>query len=72
MVAGRKEIDALVAGGCSIPGCDHSSHDEGIFLHGNCHLHAGNEVMYKDGVLYINCAKCQKTVINLYVGEKDD
>lgn len=56
---------------CGIPGCA-STHDEAepMFLHGRCHMGAGNEVEYLNGVITVRCRICKKLVVQAKVAEQ--
>lgn len=55
---------------CQSPDCTHTSHGS-LFMHGRCHQGQGNEVEYKDdGVLYVRCRVCKKSVANFKVAER--
>lgn len=51
---------------CASPGCTHEKHG-GLFLHGRCHIGEGNEVEYRDGVLYVRCCVCQRQIVDIQV-----
>lgn len=56
-------------------GVDHGGkpcpHDSGpLFIHGRCHMGAGNEVEYRDGVLYIRCRECKAQVVDVAVAPR--
>jgi len=61
--------DVLDSFGCATPNCghDHST----LFLHGACHLGAGNEVQYTKatGVLTIRCNQCKRFVAAVQVAK---
>lgn len=54
---------------CGIPDCTSEHEGEPIYLHGRCHMGAGNEVEYLDGVLSIRCVRCKKEVGRIKVAE---
>ena len=47
-----KAVDRTILdkGKCSIPGCDHTSHEGGLYLHPACHPLTAVKVLYKDGI----------------------
>lgn len=55
---------------CKVPGCttEHAG-GEPIFLHGRCHIGAGNEIEYVDGLLHIRCRLCKQYVGLIKVAE---
>lgn len=55
---------------CSVPGCttEHAGGNS-VFLHGRCHVGAGNEVEYVDGLLHIRCTRCKREVAAIQVAE---
>lgn len=61
----RKHLDRQT---CSAPDCDHTAHD-GLFLHGACHPQAAIVAEYRDGILIITCATCEKFVTEIAVKE---
>lgn len=38
-----------------------------MFLHGRCHIHAGVEAEYMNGVVTIRCLECKKHIVALRV-----
>ena len=65
----RADLDRLAAGGCQSPGCDHSAHDNTVFLHARCHPSAPTYCSYEagSGVLRITCSVCRKPVASVAV-----
>lgn len=61
---GRETLDGM---SCAKPGCDHSTH-EGLWLHSKCHPPAPTWCYYKDGILTITCAECEKPIAAIVVG----
>jgi hypothetical protein len=65
-----EDLESNIAKGCTAPGC---KHDHGplteLFLHANCHPHAGVDVCYKTGSdeLTITCRNCNRPIINVGV-----
>lgn len=64
----------LDRGECQMP----HTHDErclhgGLYIHGACHIRAGNEVFYDKarGVLILSCQKCKKLVVEIKVADDD-
>ena len=60
----RVDLDSA---GCDWPGCTHTDHPV-MYLHPRCHPSAGTCVEYRrDGVLRIQCRKCEKLVAKVLV-----
>jgi hypothetical protein len=60
----RKELDQILAGGCTTPGCKHQ-HEQlsEIFLHCRRHLEAGADICYSaEGILKITCRSCAREI----------
>ena len=55
---------------CGVSGCttEHAGGDS-LFLHGRCHVGAGSEVEYVDGMLHVRCRVCKKGVALIQVAE---
>lgn len=53
----KEDLDKVT---CATPGCDHSSHDSGMFFHGKCHPQSPAWVEYRDGLIHVTCAICGK------------
>ena len=56
---------------CGFEGCttEHGG-GESMFLHGRCHMGAGNQVEYVDGLLHIRCARCKAGVALIKVADE--
>lgn len=61
----REEMDKMR---CGEPGCTHEDHD-GLFLHGKCHIESPSWVEYRDGVILVTCATCNKMIAVIAVAK---
>lgn len=64
----RKQLDAMTCGGPG--GCDHTAgggHE--MYFHARCHMEAGTEASYKDGVITMSCAQCGLFIADIKVAE---
>lgn len=53
---------------CSVPECDHTSHDgEPMYLHSSCHTGAGVYASFLSGVIHLECSECNKAVANFKI-----
>jgi len=62
----RRELDQAQ---CSVPGCDHTSHDDGLFLSAVCHPGTAVRAHYRAGVIAIACATCGAFIANIAVAD---
>lgn len=60
----RRDLDETT---CAVPGCDHTHHDEGLYLSGVCHPKAPVRALYHDGVLVFTCAVCEEFITRVAV-----
>jgi hypothetical protein len=67
----REDLEEGIACGCQAPGCTHKDHGplSAVYLHANCHPHAGVDVCYKQGSgqLEITCRTCHRLIVNVAV-----
>jgi hypothetical protein len=56
-------------GRCAVEGCDHSGHDQTLFLHGKCHPQAPVEASYSKttGTITIRCYRCHALITEVKV-----
>jgi len=61
----RNELDITE---CEVPDCTHEDHST-LYIHGRCHMNAGNEVSYNKltGLLTIACKECKKRIAQIAV-----
>jgi hypothetical protein len=64
-MAGRNELEALVARGCSEPGCDCSGVP--LALGSKCHASASVVAVYWRGTLRLVCAECESPILDVAV-----
>lgn len=53
--------------GCSTPGCEHTTHDAGMWVHSDCHPDEPLRAMYVDGEIRLSCALCEAPVAKISV-----
>jgi len=67
----REDLEEGIACGCQAPGCTHKDHGPltEVYLHANCHPHAGVDVCYKQGSgqLAITCRECHRPIVSVAV-----
>jgi hypothetical protein len=63
----RESLDGMT---CQNPGCDHTSHDHGLYLSPGCHPGGPVFALYDMGVLKIECATCHRPVAEVAVAWK--
>lgn len=68
-ISTRQELDAALAAGCAIPGCDHTGHDGPMYLHGRCHMSSQVVATYQNGVLRILCGTCNGQIVAVRVAD---
>lgn len=42
-----------------------------MYIHGRCHMSAGMEVEYIDGVLNVRCVECKKPTASIHVATRE-
>lgn len=52
------------------PGCGHEADD--LWFHGKCHLESPTWSRYRDGILTIQCARCERDVVAIHVAATPD
>jgi len=66
MAVTRRQLDEAT---CSAPGCDHTAHDDGLWLHAACHPDQPVQAFYLDGVIEMQCAICGRMVVRVEVAD---
>jgi hypothetical protein len=61
----REDLDSESR--CIIPGCNHTSKDEWMYLHARCHREAKVWAKYRNGVLSVECGRCHREVVSVNV-----
>ncbi|MDA1195380.1 MAG: hypothetical protein O2894_09375 [Planctomycetota bacterium] len=57
-------------GPCSVPGCGEVHPDDSLWFHANCHLASPTWARYAQGVLTIQCARCERDIVALHVAQR--
>ncbi len=66
----REQMDTMAQQGCSVPGCNHESHEPIIFLHSRCHTGGQTNAFYnEDNRLQVNCGRCNRYICDIAVKE---
>ena len=60
----RVQMDPMT---CAVPGCDHTDHGGGMFMHPRCHVGTPTWCSYGNGVVTISCAECDQVVARIAV-----
>ena len=56
---------------CAEPGCGDIHPEDDLWFHAKCHLDSPTWARYRDGVLTIQCARCERDVVALVVASRD-
>ena len=68
----REQLDALAVLGCGMPDCPQPHDHSALYFRSKCHSVVGsNKVSYKDGILSILCAACEKPIVSIPVASRD-
>ena len=57
---------------CAVPGCGDVHADDDLWFHAKCHLDSPTWARYRDGVLTIQCARCERDVVALHVARRSN
>ena len=57
----------LEASRCDVPGCEDTTE---LWFHARCHLGSPTWVTYRDGVVTIVCARCDREIASLVVASR--
>jgi hypothetical protein len=70
----QRELDNYVREGCQVPHCTHKHEQAEIWLSPRCHRTEGVFVVYREGVVILECAVCRTHICTVAVaeGEKND
>lgn len=61
----RKDLDSVFDKGCGNPECNCKA----SYVHPKCHIGAGCNVRYEEGILYISCRECDRPIAPIKVAE---
>ena len=60
----RLQLDGMT---CHAEDCDHSGHDNEMYMHPRCHVGSPTWAVYEDGVINVKCAECKTLVVRIAV-----
>ncbi len=62
----KTELDQRQCAECGVPGCENP-----VVLMPKCHYGSPVVALYFDGVMTLKCCKCEGTVAEILVGERE-
>ena len=62
----RAELDGMGCAACQAKE-EHEHENNGLFLHGRCHVESPTWSFYEDGILTVTCAECDSVIARIAV-----